>query len=108
MPRPGDPELDKKIIKLALQEDHEPFGDLSSLFLLNQNDSCEAKIIAKSAGIMACSHVVEMVLDEYQNTLDRFLVSNPSVVYNTQVIPGISRDGHHAVYVALTCRTKKP
>ena len=48
----------------------------------------------------------------YENTLDLFLVSNPSIVYNTQVIPGISRDGHHAVYVelnvSLTRQNKKP
>ena len=50
----------------------------------------------------------------YENTLDLFLVSNPSIVYsyNTQVIPGISNDGHHAVYVeldvSLTRRNKKP
>ena len=39
-------------------------------------------------------------------------MSNPSIVYNTQVIPGISKDGHHAVYVeldvSLTRRNKKP
>ena len=48
----------------------------------------------------------------YENTLDLFLVSNPSVVHNSQVIPGISKDGHHAVYVeldvSLTRRTQKP
>jgi hypothetical protein len=48
----------------------------------------------------------------YDNTLDLFLVSNPSLVYNTQVVPGISKDGHHAVYaeldVSLTRRRKKP
>ena len=47
----------------------------------------------------------------YENTLDLFLVSNPSLVYNAKVIPGISRDGHHAVYaeldVSLTRRRKK-
>ena len=39
-------------------------------------------------------------------------MSNPSLVYNNQVIPGISKDGHHAVYVelaiSLTRRRKKP
>ena len=48
----------------------------------------------------------------YENTLDLFLVSNPSIVYNTQVMPGMSKDGHHAVYVeldvSLACRNKKP
>ena len=47
-----------------------------------------------------------------ENTLDLFLVSNPSIVYNTQVILGISKDGHHAVYVeldvSLTRQNKKP
>ena len=47
-----------------------------------------------------------------ENTLDLFLVSSPSLVFNSQVIPGISRDSHHAVYVeldiSLTRRTKKP
>lgn len=37
----------------------------------------------------------------HENTLDLFLVNNPSIVYNTQVIPGISKDGHHAVYTEL-------
>ena len=48
----------------------------------------------------------------YENILDLFFVSNPSPVYNCQVIPGISKDGHHAVYVeldiSLTRRKKKP
>ena len=48
----------------------------------------------------------------YENILDLFFVSNPSLVYNSQVIPGISKDGHHAVYVeldiSLTRRKKKP
>ena len=39
-------------------------------------------------------------------------MSNPSLVYNSQVIPGISKDGHHAVYVeldiSLTHKRKKP
>ena len=46
------------------------------------------------------------------NTLDLFLVNNPSIVFNTQVIPGISKDGHHAVYTELDIspiwQTKKP
>ena len=48
----------------------------------------------------------------YENILDLFFVSNPSLIYNSQVIPGISKDGHHAVYVeqdiSLTRRKKKP
>ena len=48
----------------------------------------------------------------YENILDLFFISNPSLVYNSQVIPGISKDGHHAVYVeldiSLTRRKKKP
>ena len=48
----------------------------------------------------------------YENTLDLFLTNNPSIVCNTQVVPGISSDGHHAVYVEIDVnpsrRIKKP
>jgi hypothetical protein len=37
----------------------------------------------------------------YENTLDLFFTNNPSLVFNSQVIPGISSDGHHAVYVEI-------
>ena len=48
----------------------------------------------------------------HENTLDLLLMSNPSVVQNIQVIPGISNDGHHAVYaevdISLARQTRKP
>jgi hypothetical protein len=37
----------------------------------------------------------------FENYLDLFLVSNPSAVCNVQVIPGISADGHHAVFCEM-------
>ena len=35
----------------------------------------------------------------HQNTLDLFFTNNPTCVYNTKVIPGISAYRHHAIYV---------
>ena len=37
----------------------------------------------------------------HQNTLDIFFTNNPTCiyVYNTKVTPGISANGHHAIYV---------
>lgn len=53
--------------------------------------------------ITADSGLTQMVKEPtfYENTLDLFFTNNPSIVYNTQVIPGISNDGHHAVYVEI-------
>ncbi len=64
--------------------------------------------------IMADNGLTQTVKEPtyYENILDLFFVSNPSLVYNSQVIPGISKDGHHAVYVeldiSLTRKRKKP
>ena len=64
--------------------------------------------------VMADNGLSQVVTEAtyYDNTLDLFFVSNPSIIHNTQVIPGISRDGHSAVYVELdisiTRRPKKP
>ena len=64
--------------------------------------------------IMADNNLTQVVKEPtyYENTLDLFFVNNPSIVHNSKVIPGISKDGHHAVYVeldiSLTRRTKKP
>ena len=63
--------------------------------------------------IMADNGLTQTVKEPtyYENILDLFFMSNPSLVYNSQVIPGISKDGHHAVYVelaiSLTRRRKK-
>ena len=77
--------------------------------------SCsQPELTRRFLDIIADNGLTQIVTEPtyYENTLDLFLVSNPSLVYNTQVIPGISRDGHHAVYVefdvSLTRRTKKP
>ena len=35
----------------------------------------------------------------HQNTHDLLFTNNTTCVHNTKVIPGISADGHHAVYV---------
>ncbi len=50
---------------------------------------------------MADNNLTQVVTEPtyYQNTLDLFFVNNPTCVYNTKVMPGISADGHHAVYV---------
>ena len=34
-----------------------------------------------------------------KNTLDLFFTNNPTCVYNTKVIPGISADGHYTIYI---------
>ena len=49
-------------------------------------------------------HSLTQVVEEptfHKNTLDLFFTNNPTRVYNTKVIPGISLDGHHAVYIEL-------
>ena len=43
----------------------------------------------------------------FENTLDLFLTNNPSLVQNCQVIPGISKDGHHAVCIDLDVSTSR-
>jgi hypothetical protein len=48
----------------------------------------------------------------YENTLDLLLMSNPSIVQKIQVTPGISSDGHHAIYaevdISLSRQTNEP
>jgi hypothetical protein len=63
----------------------------------------QPELTRKFLDITADNDLTQMVKEPtyYENTLDLFLVSNPSIVYNTQVIPGISGDGHHAVYVEI-------
>ena len=39
----------------------------------------------------------------HQHTLDLFFTNNPTCVYNTKVISGISADGHHAIYMYIEC-----
>lgn len=51
------------IIKLALKEDLEPSGDISSMLLPDK--IAKALIIAKEPGIMACSKLPSIILDEY-------------------------------------------
>ncbi len=53
-------------MKLALEEDLQPHGDLSSELLLDPTSQAKAQIIAKEPGIMACSWVIEAVLEEYK------------------------------------------
>lgn len=55
-----------QIMKLALEEDLQPHGDLSSELLLDPTSQAKAQIIAKEPGIMACSWVIEAVLEEYK------------------------------------------
>lgn len=53
----------RAIIKLALKEDLEPNGDISSAYLPEK--MAKAKIISKEPGIMACSWLIELILEEY-------------------------------------------
>lgn len=62
-------DIHKKIIKLALEEDLYPHGDLSSSLLLSPETRAKAQIIAKELGILACSHIIQEVLEEYSNIL---------------------------------------
>lgn len=55
----------QQIIKLALEEDLKPYGDLSSALLLDPKTQAQAQIIAKEPGIMACSWIIEAVIKEY-------------------------------------------
>ncbi len=55
----------QQIIKLALEEDLSPYGDLSSELLLAPSTQARAQIIAKEAGVMACSWIIQAVLEEY-------------------------------------------
>ena len=43
----------------------------------------------------------------YQTTLDIFFIINPTCVYNTNVILGISADEHHAVYIEYNIKPKR-
>ena len=53
----------QKLIFLSLEEDLEPYGDLSSSYLLDET-LVKAEIIARESGILACSSIVESVLGE--------------------------------------------
>ena len=59
-------ELTQKLIKLALEEDLSPNGDISLNFLENSAVHKKAQIIAKEDGVMACSWIAEAVFDEYK------------------------------------------
>ena len=55
----------KAIIRLALQEDLEPLGDLSSLLTIDSNKKATAQIIAKEPGVMACGWIIKNILETY-------------------------------------------
>ena len=64
---------------------------------------------------IAAEHGLSQIVKEptyYDNTLDLFLSNKPSLVQNCQVIPGISKDGHHAILleidIVVTRRPKRP
>ncbi len=54
-----------EIIRLALAEDLEPLGDLSSLLTIDTKKQARAEIIAKEPGIMACSWIIQAILEAY-------------------------------------------
>lgn len=54
----------KEMISLALAEDLEPYGDLSSQSLPD-NQMAQAQILAKEEGILAGSFLIEEILKEY-------------------------------------------
>lgn len=58
--------LAKEIISLALREDLEPDGDISTYYL-DPDLICEAQIIAKEPGLMSCSWLIALILEEYQS-----------------------------------------
>jgi nicotinate-nucleotide pyrophosphorylase (carboxylating) len=53
------------IIELAIHEDHEPYGDLSSFLTMSGDIPVCAQIIAKQPGMMCCGFVCELVLLKY-------------------------------------------
>jgi len=59
----------EEIIKLALLEDLKPNGDLSSLLIPDFQKKISARLIAKADGVMACGHLVQKILDSYQELL---------------------------------------
>ncbi len=58
-------EASREIIRLALAEDLEPLGDLSSLLTIDSNKQASAQIIAKEPGVMACSWIIQAILEAY-------------------------------------------
>ncbi len=55
----------RSIIQLALKEDLGSLGDLSSLLTIEPNKQASAQIIAKEPGIMACSWIIQAILETY-------------------------------------------
>ncbi|MDD9897449.1 MAG: carboxylating nicotinate-nucleotide diphosphorylase [Candidatus Melainabacteria bacterium] len=56
--------LARQIVSLALGEDLEPDGDISTRYL-DPEQICQAQILAKEAGVMSCSWLVELIFEEY-------------------------------------------
>ena len=50
--------------------------------------------------LMADNGLTQVVTEPtfHQNTIDLFFTNNLTYVYSAKVIPGISADGHYAVY----------
>ena len=61
----------------------------------------QPELTRRFVNIMADNNLTQVVTEATfnQNTLDLFFVNNPSCVFSSHVIPGISADGHHAVFV---------
>ena len=66
-----------------------------------KNGRSQTELTRKSIDLMADNDLTQVVSKPtfHPNTLDLFFTNNRTGVCNTKVIPGISVDGHHAVYV---------
>jgi hypothetical protein len=60
-----------------------------------------AEITRQFIDMLADFGLSQMVTEPtfYKNTLDLLIVNNPTLVLNNQVIPGISMDRHHAIFM---------
>lgn len=64
-------EPSRQIIRLALDEDLSPNGDLSSEFIFTDLETAKATIIAKAKGIMAGSATIQCIVNEYKSSTNR-------------------------------------
>jgi nicotinate-nucleotide pyrophosphorylase (carboxylating) len=59
-------------IKQALKEDLDPDGDITSFNLISSEERAQAYILAKEDGILACSFIVQDILDEASKIIEKF------------------------------------
>lgn len=60
------------VIKLSLEEDLNPYGDITSSNLVSPEEKTMAIIIAKEEGILACGYIVQEILDICGDILENY------------------------------------